>query len=82
MELEKLIIARQAKVAIIGMGYVGLPHALEIAKAGFDVVGIDIQQKRVDALNAGKSYIRDVPDAAVQEIIAAKNLRQPPIFPR
>jgi UDP-N-acetyl-D-glucosamine dehydrogenase len=72
MNLEELIKNRQAKAAIIGMGYVGLPHALEIARAGMPVCGIDIQQKRIDQLNAGESYIQDVKDNELQEIIAAK----------
>jgi UDP-N-acetyl-D-glucosamine dehydrogenase len=71
MELEKLIKNREAKTAIIGMGYVGLPHALEIARAGMMVYGIDIQQKRVDQLNAGRSYIQDVKDDDIIEIIDA-----------
>ena len=69
MNTEELIKTKQVKVAIIGMGYVGLPHALEIANVGMDVCGIDVQQKRVDSLNGGKSYIQDVKDGALQAII-------------
>jgi UDP-N-acetyl-D-glucosamine dehydrogenase len=72
MELEELITSREAKTAIIGMGYVGLPHALEIARAGMMVYGIDIQQKRIDQLNAGQSYIQDVKNEDLKEIIDAK----------
>jgi len=72
MELKDKINNCQSKVAIVGMGYVGLPHAVEIARAGMEVVGIDAQQKRVDLLNAGKSYIQDVEDAELAEIINAK----------
>lgn len=69
MELEQLIKAKQAKVAIIGMGYVGLPHALEITKVGFSVAGIDIQEKKVASLNEGKSYIGDVKDEDLRKML-------------
>ena len=72
MNLYDLIKEKKAKVAIIGMGYVGLPHALEIARVGMQVYGIDIQEKRVNQLNAGKSYIQDVKDSELQGIIDAK----------
>ncbi len=70
--LENLIKNKKARVAIIGMGYVGLPHAVEIAKIGFSVSGIDIQKKRVDSLNQGKSYISDVKDKDLKEVIENK----------
>ena len=54
MNLRQLIENKKAKVAIIGIGYVGLPHAVLLAKADFQVYGIDIQQKRVSSLNRGK----------------------------
>ena len=60
MNLENLIKNKKAKVAVIGLGYVGLPTALEIAKAGYKVFGIDVKKQRVDAVNAGKSYILDL----------------------
>lgn len=69
MNLEELIKNKQAKVAIIGMGYVGLPHAVLIAKAGFNVIGIDILEERVNSLNQGKSYIKDVKGSDLDEII-------------
>lgn len=75
MNLYDLIKEKKAKTAIIGMGNVGLPHALEIARAGMQVFGIDIQQKRTDLLNAGKSYIQDVKDSELQEIIDAKKFQ-------
>jgi UDP-N-acetyl-D-glucosamine dehydrogenase len=75
MDLKELIEGKCAKVGIVGMGYVGLPHALEIANAGMQVFGLDIQQARVDRLNKGKSYIQDVKDEELQEIIAAGKFR-------
>jgi len=58
--LEK-IRSRQAIVGVIGLGYVGLPLALGFAEAGFRVVGIDVDGRKVDKLNVGESYIEDVP---------------------
>ncbi len=60
--LQDKITARAAHVAIIGLGYVGLPLATAFAKAGFRTTGVDIDQHKVDAINTGKSYIPDVPD--------------------
>jgi UDP-N-acetyl-D-glucosamine dehydrogenase len=61
-ELEHRIANRTARVAIIGLGYVGLPLTTAFAKAGFRVTGIDVNQRKVDAINSGQSYIPDVPD--------------------
>ena len=59
--LLQRIKARQATVAVIGLGYVGLPLAVAYAETGFHVTGIDIDARRVEALNAGLSPIADVP---------------------
>jgi len=75
MTIRELIENKNAKVAIIGMGYVGLPHAIEIANAGMEVIGLDIQQKRVDALNRGESYIQDVKNDNLKKIVAAGKLQ-------
>lgn len=75
MDLGNLIKNKKAKIAIIGMGYVGLPHSVEIAKAGFFVSGIDIQKGKVDSLNKGKSYIEDVKDKDLKEIIKNKKFK-------
>src|SRR3989338_8153961 len=75
MSLETLIKDKKAKVAIIGIGYVGLPHAVLLAKADFQVYGIDIQKKRVDSLNRGKSYIGDVKDAELKEVLKTKKFK-------
>jgi UDP-N-acetyl-D-glucosamine dehydrogenase len=53
---------RTTHVAVIGLGYVGLPLATAFAKAGFRVIGVDVNQSKVDAINAGQSYIPDVAD--------------------
>jgi UDP-N-acetyl-D-glucosamine dehydrogenase len=61
---------RTATIAIIGLGYVGLPLAAEMAKAGFRVYGIDIDGDRVDTINGGRSYIDDVSDADLAGLVA------------
>jgi UDP-N-acetyl-D-glucosamine dehydrogenase len=71
MDLLKLIESKQARLGVIGLGYVGLPLAIEFARAGFHVVGFDVDQSKVDALNAGRSYIPDVPSAHVAETVGA-----------
>jgi len=60
--LQDRIANRTAHVAIIGLGYVGLPLATAFAKAGFPVTGVDVDQRKVDGIAAGRSYIPDVPD--------------------
>ena len=60
LTLEEKIAERTARVAIIGLGYVGLPLATAFARAGFRVSGIDIDQSKVDAIRGGQSYISDV----------------------
>jgi UDP-N-acetyl-D-glucosamine dehydrogenase len=62
---------REARFGIIGLGYVGLPLAVELGRAGFRVLGYDISQRVVDGLNAGRSHIKDISDADLQEVIAA-----------
>ncbi|MDD5638547.1 MAG: nucleotide sugar dehydrogenase [Candidatus Pacebacteria bacterium] len=74
-KIEGLIKNKIAKVAIIGMGYVGLPHAMEVARVGFFVSGIDIQKKRVNSLNKGISYIDDVKSKDLKEIIKNKRFK-------
>lgn len=61
--------SRNAKVAVIGLGYVGLPLAVEFAKKGFFVFGLDVDKERVLTLKQGKSYIHDIPSAAVRDIL-------------
>ena len=60
---------REAVAAVIGLGYVGLPLAMEIAAAGFKVFGIDLDRNKISSLKQGKSYILDVPEKAVAEAI-------------
>jgi UDP-N-acetyl-D-glucosamine dehydrogenase len=60
--LQAKIQNQQATAAVIGLGYVGLPLSMEIAAAGFDVIGIDLDRNKINALKQGKSYILDVPE--------------------
>jgi UDP-N-acetyl-D-glucosamine dehydrogenase len=59
------------KIAIVGQGYVGLPLALQFARSGVSVLGLDIDIAKVEALNAGKSYIKHITDAAIAEQLKA-----------
>jgi UDP-N-acetyl-D-glucosamine dehydrogenase len=61
----------QPKVAIIGLGYVGLPLSLQFARSGVPVLGLDIDLSKVDALNNGRSYIKHVPSEIVAEQLKA-----------
>jgi len=72
--LEQKLKNKTAVIGIVGLGYVGLPLALAFSKAGFKVLGFDIQQKRVDLVNKGQSYIADVSSASLSAVIATKDL--------
>ncbi|MEM7384257.1 MAG: nucleotide sugar dehydrogenase [Verrucomicrobiota bacterium] len=58
-------------IGIIGLGYVGLPLGLQFARSGQNVLGIDVDQKKIDHLNGGQSYIEHIPSAAVKEQVDA-----------
>jgi len=62
---------RSALCGVVGLGYVGLPLVIEFVRAGYKVIGFDVSQKVVDALNAGRSHIKDVPASAVAEAVKA-----------
>ena len=72
--LAKRIIERQAKVGVIGLGYVGLPLAVEFAEAGFHVTGFDVVTSKVASLNRGESHIQDVPGEKVHELAESGRL--------
>jgi UDP-N-acetyl-D-glucosamine dehydrogenase len=73
-ELLRKIKEKTARVGVVGLGYVGLPLAVEKAKAGYDVTGFDIQCKRVDMVNKGINYIGDVVDSDLKDIVESKKL--------
>jgi len=78
--LAEKITNRTAKVGIIGLGYVGLPLAMEFAKAGFSVTGIDVQDSKVAQLNRGESYIQDVSNETLRPLVQSKRFKPLPIF--
>jgi UDP-N-acetyl-D-glucosamine dehydrogenase len=61
----KKVKSREAVVCVIGLGYVGLPLVLRFSEAGFRVIGIDIDQQKISALNAGRTYIRHISSDAI-----------------
>jgi UDP-N-acetyl-D-glucosamine dehydrogenase len=73
--LEEKIRSRRARVGIVGLGYVGLPLAVEFAKAGFSVTGIDISEEKARRVNAGDSYIGDIPSATLAPLVESGKLR-------
>jgi len=66
---------RQARIGVIGLGYVGLPLAVEFARHGFDVTGFDVDNVKTAQINAGESYIPDVPEADLRAVVASGRLR-------
>lgn len=74
-QLKERITNKTARVGVLGLGYVGLPLAVEFARAGFEVVGIDVQPQKVDRFNKGKSYIKDVKDEVFGSLVESGKLR-------
>src|SRR5947209_11632762 len=66
---------KQARIGIIGLGYVGLPLAVEFARQGFDVTGFDVDEQKTTQINAGTSYIPDVSSAHLSEVVKGGRLR-------
>jgi UDP-N-acetyl-D-glucosamine dehydrogenase len=66
---------KQAHIGVIGLGYVGLPLAVEFALAGFHVTGFDVDPSKVSALNAGRSYIPDVPEHDLAAVVKSGHFR-------
>ena len=73
--LQHKILEKRARVGIVGLGYVGLPLAVEFAKAGFSVTGIDISQEKTKKVNAGDSYVGDIPSATLKPLVETGKLR-------
>ena len=70
IELREKLQARSARAGVIGLGYVGLPLAMEFARAGFTTTGIDLDRRKVDAVTQGASYIPDVATADVARLVS------------
>jgi UDP-N-acetyl-D-glucosamine dehydrogenase len=75
LELFKLFTEKRATIAIVGLGYVGMPLALAVSAAGFRVIGCDIDPVKVDAINAGESYIKHIPGAKIAAAVRDNRLR-------
>ncbi|MGH9752069.1 MAG: nucleotide sugar dehydrogenase [Blastocatellia bacterium] len=76
------ISAREARVGVVGLGYVGLPLAVEFAREGFNSTGFEVDAKKADTINRGESYIPDVNTAHVAEMVEAKRLSATTDFAR
>ena len=74
MSVREKLINKTAKVGVIGLGYVGLPLAVEIAKAGYTVLGFDIQESKVNKIKHGESYIRDIIPQDLVKIVHDEHL--------
>jgi len=75
MSLKTKIKQKEAQIGVIGLGYVGLPLAVEFAKAGFPVTGIDIDVSKVAGINAGENYIPDIADDTLKTLVSSGNLQ-------
>ena len=74
MKLKNKIENRDAQIGVIGLGYVGLPLAMEFVRAGFHVTGIDVDQGKVKKLNRGENYIQDIKDESVKNAVEMNQL--------
>jgi UDP-N-acetyl-D-glucosamine dehydrogenase len=72
--LEK-IRAREAKIGVVGLGYVGLPLSLNFVRVGFEVIGLDVDQGKIEKIKAGESYIRHIDSAEIRRGVAASKFR-------
>ncbi len=73
--LNEKIRTQTARVGIVGLGYVGLPLAVEFARAGFTVTGIDVSEQKARSVNAGESYVGDIADATLAPLVERGKLR-------
>jgi UDP-N-acetyl-D-glucosamine dehydrogenase len=73
-EIKQLIETRAARVGVIGLGYVGLPLAVEFARRGFSSVGFEVDARKADSINRGESYIGDIPSDVLAEVVRAERL--------
>ena len=70
-KLVQKIVNRDIVVGVVGLGYVGLPLAVEKAKAGFKTIGFDVQEEKVNLVNEGHNYIGDVVDSDLKKLVEA-----------
>src|SRR5882724_710441 len=64
-----------SQVAVVGLGYVGLPLSLQFARSGVSVIGLDIDPSKIKSLNGGRSYIKHIPSEAIAELVKAKKFK-------
>ena len=74
-QLKQKLTGKTAVLGVVGLGYVGLPLAVEKAKAGFHVIGFDVQKSKVDMVNSGYNYIGDVVNEDLKAIVDSGNLK-------
>ncbi len=74
-EMLKKIEAKEIACSVVGLGYVGLPLAVEMAKAGFKTIGFDVVSEKVDLVNSGKNYIGDIKDEELKEMVDSGMLK-------
>ena len=69
MQILEIIRMKEARIGVIGLGYVGLPLVIEFCRAGFPVVGFDIDKSKVELLNQGKSYVRHIDSSVLVKAV-------------
>jgi len=74
-ELRQRIETRSARVGVVGLGYVGLPLAVELARAGFETIGLDLDPRKIASISAGESYIPDVATSDIHALVGSGQLR-------
>ena len=72
-QITQLISQKRARIGVIGLGYVGLPLLVEFASNGFRGTGFEVDEHKASQINAGISYIGDVPEGKVKELVDAAN---------
>lgn len=80
MSLLEKIKNKEFTVGVVGLGYVGLPLAVEFAKNGIDVWGIDVDSRKIDSLKLGVNYIQDLNNEEVNQVLKSKNYKLQQIF--
>ena len=74
MDLIKKINNKSARIGVIGLGYVGLPLAVEFSNAGYETLGIDIDEDKINSINSGNNYIKDVDDSLLKNLVKKRLL--------